>query len=179
MKNLNYKRSEYVKITKTFAVEAAKAFASLPPENEPFHFVYVSGGGATTEPGWFTQTFGRVKGETELELAELRKQNPLLRTMSMRAGWIDPSTHEAIKPYIPKQYLALRLGGAVLGPPIRTFVRQALWSPTESLGSFLTEMAKGTYEDKYVSGKYLYKLGDFPILENPVFWSLHGHNKET
>ncbi|CAH0041753.1 unnamed protein product [Clonostachys rhizophaga] len=171
-------KEQYVKITKTFAVEAAKAFATLPPKDEPFRFVYVSGGGATVEPGRFTQIFGRVKGETELELAELRKNNPLLQTMSMRAGWVDPSAHEAIKPYIPQQFLALRIGGALLGPPIRAFGRDMLWSPTESLGGFLTEMAKGTYDDKYVPGKYLYKLGDFPILENPVLWSLYGQKKE-
>ncbi|KAH2762684.1 hypothetical protein KXW18_004943, partial [Aspergillus fumigatus] len=139
-------KEDYIKITKTYAVEAAKAFRTLPPPNQPFHFVYVSGTGATTQPGFFTSLFARVKGETELELAELRRATPLFRASSVRPAFIDHAHHEAIKKYVPP-----RPTYETLFRPLAPVFRAAmpgLCSPTEQLGRFLTEMAMGRHEDR-------------------------------
>jgi hypothetical protein len=153
---------EYVKITKDYALAAARAFQTLPNGKEPFNFVYVSGNGATLEPGRFTPIFGRVKGETELALSEMRKVNPLFQASSVRPSFIDPATHEAIKPYIPSLgYLKSGLAVAI-GPVIRNGFKSN-WSPTQQLGTFLVEMAMGTKE-KELSGEAVEKLGEFTIV---------------
>ncbi|KAK7996746.1 hypothetical protein PG989_004786 [Apiospora arundinis] len=154
-------KEEYIKITKTFAVEAAKAFQDLAPEEEPFHFVYVSGAGATTEPGRFTSLFGRVKGETELALAAMMRNHSQqrFRALSMRPAG----------PYLPTPPLALRVMRPVLLPAIRGLA-PAFHSPTEPLGRFLTELAMGRHgEQLRGEGKGLQMVGEFPILENSVF----------
>ncbi|KAI0475456.1 putative nucleoside-diphosphate-sugar epimerase [Xylariaceae sp. FL0804] len=96
-------KDEYVRITKDYALAAAKAFQTLPaaqpststsasPPNPttspattttpnpepPFNFIFVSGYGATTSPPRFPppRLFARVKGETELALAALRNNVP-------------------------------------------------------------------------------------------------------
>ncbi|EON95839.1 putative nucleoside-diphosphate-sugar epimerase protein [Phaeoacremonium minimum UCRPA7] len=94
---------DYVKITRDWPAEAAKAFQALTPENEPFNFVYVSGVGATTEPGLFSAFWARIKGEAELALADIRKENPLLRASSVRLGFGSEAKHDAIKPYLPSR----------------------------------------------------------------------------
>ncbi|KAM0554945.1 hypothetical protein ACHAPJ_006681 [Fusarium lateritium] len=70
---LKVTKEDYVTIHKDFPLTAANAFAQLSTksDDEPFRFVYVSGLGATTTPGFFTSFFGRIKGEAELALAEL------------------------------------------------------------------------------------------------------------
>ena len=73
----------------------------MASEEQPFNFVYVSGEGATLEPGRWTQLYGRVNGETEAALAGMRKANPLLRALSVRPALVDPGTHDAIHPYLP------------------------------------------------------------------------------
>ncbi|KAK8105284.1 hypothetical protein PG999_008643 [Apiospora kogelbergensis] len=162
-------KEDYVKITKTFAVEAAKAFQDLAPAEEPFHFVYVSGAGATTEPGRFASLFARVKGETELDLAAMRNHAQRFHAMSVRPAGVDGSAHQAIQSYLPPGPLALRLMGPVLLPAIRTLM-PSFHSPTEPLGRFLTELAMGRHADQLrVEGKGLQKVGEFPILENSVF----------
>ncbi|KAK8042883.1 nucleoside-diphosphate-sugar epimerase, partial [Apiospora phragmitis] len=164
-------KEEYIKITKTFAVEAAKAFQDLPPSAaEPFHFVYVSGAGATTDPGRFTSLFGRVKGETELALAALmRKPCDRLRAMSVRPAGVDGGAHAAIRPYLPTPPLALRLMVPVLMPAIRSLA-PGFHSPTEPLGRFLVELAMGRHAEQLrVEGNGVQRVGEFPILENSVF----------
>ncbi|KAM0108811.1 hypothetical protein ACP6JB_005467 [Aspergillus fumigatus] len=166
------KERDYIKITKTYALEAAKAFRTLPPPNQPFHFVYVSGTGATTQPGFFTSLFARVKGETELELAELRRATPLFRASSVRPAFIDHAHHEAIKKYVPP-----RPTYETLFRPLAPVFRAAmpgLCSPTEQLGRFLTEMAMGRHEDRLVGGKDVQMVGEMPILENMAFRRLAG-----
>ncbi|KUI59823.1 hypothetical protein VP1G_07082 [Cytospora mali] len=141
---------EYVKITKTFALEAAKAFQHLASDEQPFNFVYVSGGGATTEPGKFSRIFARVKGEVEAALAEMRRADPSFHAVSVRPLAVDASAHAAIKPYIPTPPLLLRVLMPVLGPPVRTFFT-GMHSPTEHLGRVLTELAMGRHEDHWSS----------------------------
>ena len=91
----------YVRITKDYALEAAKAFSTLRDSatgdsshetkaargaptaaeqedtaaaTKKFKFIYISGEGATLTPRWHTALFGRVKGETEQALLTLSQQ---------------------------------------------------------------------------------------------------------
>lgn len=94
-------KQDYVSITKDYALTAARAMSTLGTAEEPFRFVYVSGEGATQEPGRFSAIFARVKGETEKALADMTGELPSLRADSMRPAFVDASRHEAIKKYIP------------------------------------------------------------------------------
>lgn len=152
---------------------AAKAFQNLASETEPFNFVYVSGAGASTEPGRFAPIFARVKGETELALADLRKQNPHLHALSTRPAFVDPSAHRAIKNYIPAKPAMIGLLELVLAHPIRLALK-GQHSPTEPLGRVLTELAMGKHKDQLVAGNGIQKVGNFPILENSVLRRLAG-----
>ncbi|KAI1851596.1 hypothetical protein JX266_003058 [Neoarthrinium moseri] len=164
---------EYVKITKTYAVEAAKAFRGLASETEPFNFVYVSGLGATTQPGRFAAIFARVKGETELALAVLRKENPNFHTSSARPAFVDAASHQAIKPYLPNKPLVNKFLEPLLSPLVRLGIK-SIHSPTDALGKVLTEMAMGRHKDQFVAGNGIQKIGDFPILENSALRRLVG-----
>jgi hypothetical protein len=157
-----------VRITKTFALAAAEAFQTIPTEDSaPFNFVYISGLGATFKPGFLTPIFGRVKGETELALAEMRKKNPNFHAMSIRPGAIDSTDHEAIKPYVPKMGVMASTTLAVLRPLLRAPMKSS-WSPTIPLGQFMVEMAMGKRNG--LEGPGVDKVGDFPVIENGAFW---------
>lgn len=155
---------EYVRITKDYALKAASAFAELGGVEEPFRFVYVSGEGATQSPGRFTATYGRVKGETEVLLGELPERIPTLRVVSARPGWVDPADHESITKYVPDPGAMLRLGQAVLGPPIRMFIKSQ-HSPTPVLGEFLRDLAMGTLDGK-IEGRGAFRLGGSWVVGN-------------
>ncbi|KAI1255578.1 hypothetical protein MGN70_002693 [Eutypa lata] len=157
-------KEEYIKITKDYALAASKAFQELASDGEPFNFVYVSGLGATLEPGRFTQIFARVKGETELALAELRKSSPLLHALSARPAVIDPLDHDTIKPYIPIAPWTIGVARNILGPIVKRGLPK-LYSPTEELGRVLTELAMGKHTDRFTATD-IGKVGEFPILEN-------------
>ncbi|KAI2633538.1 putative nucleoside-diphosphate-sugar epimerase [Hypomontagnella submonticulosa] len=165
-------KEEYVKITKDYTLAASEAFQALGSEQEPFNFVYISGEGATTQPGRFSAIFARVKGETELALAEMRKANPSFHASSVRPAFIDSASHDAIKPYIPVPNLLYRTLLPVVGPAIRCGFTGS-WSPTQDLGRFLTEMAMGRYKDQLVA-KDIQMVGEFPILANTAFRRLAG-----
>lgn len=165
---------EYVKITKDFTLRAAEAFQTLGSEEQPFNFVYVSGEGSTLEPGRLTPIFGRVKGETEKALAEMRKANPSFHASSIRPALVDSTQHDAIKAYVPALGVARTAMMAVLGPPIRSFAKGS-WSPTLPLGRFMTEMAMGRWDEGMrAGGPSVQKLGEFPILGNAAFRRLSG-----
>ncbi len=140
---------EYITITKTYPLAAAKAFQTLPSKtaaNGPFHFVYVSGEGATFTPGLLTPFFGRIKGETELALAELQKSNPTsFRATSVRPGFVDWTGHEEIKPFLPDLGVLKNVTGSIFSP-IAKYAARGSWSPTEPLGRFLTGMATGMWD---------------------------------
>ncbi|KAI1078006.1 putative nucleoside-diphosphate-sugar epimerase [Whalleya microplaca] len=165
-------KEEYVKITKDYALAASEAFQTLASEEQPFNFVYVSGNGATTQPGRFSAIFARTKGETELALAAMRKNNPLFHASSVRPAFIDAVTHDAIKPYIPTQPLPIRATVKLLGPAIRLGLPSFV-SPTQDLGRFLTEMAMGKYKNQFKAND-IETVGEFPILENSAFRRLSG-----
>lgn len=167
-------KEEYVKVTKDYALRAAEAFQTLGSEEQPFNFVYVSGEGSTVEPGRFTPIFGRVKGETERALAEMRKTNPSFHASSIRPAFVDAAQHDAIKPYLPARGFAWNAMVAVVGPPIRSFYKGG-WSPTLPLGRFMTEMAMGRWEGQMgAAGPSIEKIGEFPILGNAAFMRLAG-----
>ncbi|OTB03888.1 hypothetical protein M426DRAFT_59612 [Hypoxylon sp. CI-4A] len=165
-------KEEYVKITKDYTLAAAEAFQTLGSEQQPFNFVYVSGEGATTEPGRFSAIFARTKGETEVALANMRKANPSFHSSSVRPAGVDATSHDAVKPYLPTQPLAIRAMGKVLMPVIRYGV-PSFHSPTQDLGRFLTEMAMGRYKDQF-QAKDIQMVGAFPILANTAFRRLSG-----
>lgn len=169
---------QYIKITKDYTLAAARAFVDIPRsedkeedgkrgESSPFRFVYVSGEGATQNPGRFSAIFARVKGETEAKLADMTTKGELagrLQADSARPGAVDPAGHEAIKPYAPEPSWQIKLLGATLLPPIRILYSQA-HAPTPMLGDFLTRMAMGEMEGK-MEGKGASKLGSSWIVGN-------------
>lgn len=112
-------------------LEAAKAFEQLKSdESDNFKFVYVSGEGATSEPGRFTALFGRVKGETETALMEMEAKNPHFRAMIVRPALVDPQDHQAILPWIPPVPLWKRLEGAALAPLFEPVSRACIARPS-------------------------------------------------
>ncbi|ROW05732.1 hypothetical protein VMCG_05159 [Cytospora schulzeri] len=169
-------KEEYVRIIKDFPLRAAEAFQTLSSPSQPFNFVYVSGEGATQAPGRFTPTFGRVKGDTEIALSELRKANPSFHAISIRPGFVDVAQHDAIKGYIPQPGALKNAVDTLLGPPIRRFAK-GTWSPTEPAGRFMTEMAMGKWHGQF-EGHGVEKLGDFPIVSNAGFRRLAGLDKK-
>ncbi|KAL0944924.1 nucleoside-diphosphate-sugar epimerase [Colletotrichum truncatum] len=168
-------KEEYVKITKDYTLAAAKAFATLPPDNEPFRFVFVSGEGATQTPGRFSAIFARVKGETETLLSELRGSNPRLQTESIRPAFVDCVNHPAIKPYIPNPGMLYNAANVTMGPVVRKLVPSFV-SPTEVLGKFMTEMAMGKHDSGLASGGQgiITLTGGLRIVENVGFRRLAG-----
>lgn len=164
-----------MKITRDYTLAAADAFQKIPRDdaaNEPFRFIFVSGEGATHYPGSFTPQYGRVKGETEILLSDMRKQNPLFHVNSVRPCVVDASAHEAIKPYIPQRAPLLAVGDAVLGPVIRSALKRYS-SPTEPLGEFIAGMAMGKF-DRNLDGPGVEKLDAFNVIGNIAFRKLMG-----
>ncbi|KAK3306413.1 uncharacterized protein B0T15DRAFT_395497 [Chaetomium strumarium] len=162
-------KEEYIDITKAYPLAAAKAFQSLPPQTEtkqPFHFVYVSGDGATFTPGRFTPFFGRIKGETELALAEMQKANPSsFRASTVRPGVVDWTGHAEVKPFLPDIGLFRSVAGVVMSH-ITKRVAPSKWSPTEPLGRFLTGMAMGMW-DGALEGEGVQRLpSGFTVVDN-------------
>jgi uncharacterized protein YbjT (DUF2867 family) len=150
---------EYVKITKDYTIAAAKSFATLTTTpSEPFRFIYVSGEGATQTPGRFSAIFARVKGETEQQLSDLTAEMPTsLRADSVRPGFVDARQHTAILPYIPDPGALYKVGATLMTPLIA--VMKGMHSPTDHLGTFLTNMAMGKL-DSQLEGPGAFKLGN-------------------
>lgn len=167
--------SEYIHITKTMTLEAAKAFEQLKSdESDNFKFVYVSGEGATSEPGRFTALFGRVKGETETALMEMEAKNPHFRAMIVRPALVDPQDHQAILPWIPPVPLWKRLEGAALAPVIRTCFK-GLHSPTKPLGEFLAGLPVGAWDGK-LKGEGVELHGNSVLVKNVGLRRIMGLN---
>lgn len=168
--------SEYVKITRDYAAAAASAFRFLPSANstQPFNFIFVSGTGATHTPGMFTSLFGRVKGETELALANLRKENPRLHANTVRPGVVDWTGHDAILPFVPRQGLIRGVLAPIVFPVVRVGYK-AESCPTEPLGMFLAEMAMGRYGEEKLQGAGVERLaGGSIVVSNAGFRRLTG-----
>ncbi|KAJ5167686.1 Botcinic acid biosynthesis cluster B protein 16 [Penicillium canariense] len=161
-------KEEYIHITKTMTLEAAQAFEKLKSdESSAFNFVFVSGEGATSEPGRFTPLFGRVKGETESALMEMETQNPDFRPLIVRPAFVDPKSHQAILPWIPQGSVAKRVAETAFGPVIRVFFK-ASHSPTAPLGEFLAGLAMGKFDGK-LKGEGVETHGGSSLITNVGF----------
>ncbi|KAJ5110417.1 hypothetical protein N7532_000952 [Penicillium argentinense] len=162
----NVNKEQYITITKDYVVAAANAFSTLKPANPPFRFVHVSGEGATQEPGRFSPIFAQVKGEVESILGDISEKNPnTFRADTVRPAFVDPASHDAIKPYLPSNNgIWYKVGMVLLGPGIRQLYK-SMHSPTERLGPFLTEMAMGRMDGK-LEGSGVFKLGGGWVVEN-------------
>ncbi|KAL8709467.1 MAG: hypothetical protein Q9220_005850 [cf. Caloplaca sp. 1 TL-2023] len=139
--------SEYKVITNDYTMAAAKAFTSLSPL---FNFVYISGEGSkvTRTPGHFTPLFGRVKGETEKALLDLRSDHPGFRIWNVRPAMIDETQRrlsESPKPF------GNRLAERTI-PLLR-----AVWpggiSPTGALAEVLERCAVETSSKEEIKSK--------------------------
>ena len=137
-------KEDYIKITKTYTLEAAKAFSGL---SENFKFVYVSGEGATLTPGLFTPLFGRVKGETEAALLEMGKSIPSLKVLSVRPGGVYPYAQPEVLKAIAAKRTSIRFKvvDRVILPILRACYANMV-SPTKDLGRVLTDLAMGNGE---------------------------------
>lgn len=183
-RNLLTNSREYQKITYDYPLAAAKAFSTLSPS---FNFVYVSGEGvrtslaqhpmleshnnkaqATQTPGRFTPLFGRVKGETETALLALSKETPSLKPFSVRPAYVDPThdpeTFKTIKQRPDHQTFVKKSVYGFIGPVLKT-AWPSFASPTDYLGKFLTDLAKGDGKPLQGSGV----TGEGRILNNAAF----------
>jgi hypothetical protein len=124
----------------------------------------------------FTPIFGRVKGETELLLAEMQKANPRFRVESVRPAFIDYGDHKSIHPYL-HQTASKQAWNTATGPIFRSAFRR-FCSPTEPLGKFLAECAMGKWDGQY-KGPGFETVGDsgFTIVHNNGFRALAGLDK--
>jgi len=162
-------KEEYVRITKDYAIEAAKAFSSLrEPQGDltesnaevakKFKFIYVSGEGATLHPRPWTPIFGRIKGETEralLDASKTAQYSPLLSVYSVRPAAVDGKN----QPWIWDQVLSTKRTALqrfylpTLMAPIRWgWFGHSLHSPTEELGRVLVEMAVSEQRGAFEAG---------------------------
>ena len=171
-------KATYVKITKDYPIAAARAFSGLNDGN--FNFVYVSGEGVTHTPGHFTPIFGRVKGETELDLLNLANGDPKLTSIIARPGGVDGQKQPEIwDPIVARRSMFWKASMMVMLPVFRA-LSQNMMSPTTELGKALTELAmreemtpftgagveaeKGTQGDGWIlRNKALRRLGGLPI----------------
>lgn len=163
-------KEEYIKITLDYPLAAAKAFSTL---SDSFNFVYVSGEGATQTPGMFTPLFGRVKGQAETALLNLSTKYPSLKPFCVRPAYVDtandPETLKARLRRPDQQSFKAKSIHAIFGPLMRNVLTKSD-SPTEHLGKFLTDLAKG--DGKPLSGEGV--AGGGRIIPNVVFRRVAG-----
>ncbi|KAK4097685.1 hypothetical protein N658DRAFT_569187 [Parathielavia hyrcaniae] len=168
-------KADYITITKTFPLAAAKAFQTLVPSktsettpSQPFHFVLVSGDGTTFSPGVFTPFFGRIKGETELALAEMQKANPsALRATTVRPAFVDFTGHDEIKPHLPEVGRLMSAVVTVMNTVTRRLgLLRSKWAPTEPLGRFMAGMAMGMWDGALDGGGVDRLPGGFTVVHN-------------
>ncbi|KAL2214431.1 hypothetical protein CC79DRAFT_1392288 [Sarocladium strictum] len=148
---------EYRKVTRDFTVEAAKAFAKMGTEAEPFRFVYITGEGATQTPGMFTTLYGKVKGETEAMLTEFAKEQPGIMVLAARVGGVDGAGHAEVKKYGPQRIFMHRAFEATMMGPMKMFYSK-MHTPTAKLGDACTKLALGKLDDK-IEGDDAIQLG--------------------
>lgn len=137
-------KAKYTEITIDYPLIAAKALASV---NTTFNFVYVSGEGATTNPGFMTPFFGSTKGIAEASLLELSKHQQYagLNVYSARPAMIDNISHPEIHGFSRERSDMAFMFVKALGPIIR-MASKASVSPTKELGAVLVQLAAGNGE---------------------------------
>ncbi|KAL4805290.1 hypothetical protein BDV18DRAFT_160951 [Aspergillus unguis] len=163
-------KEEYIKITHDYPLAAAEAFSGL---SDSFNFVYVSGEGATQKPNFLTPLFGRTKGITETALLALPGKFPSLKPFSVRPAYVDTASDpEVLKARLarPEQHM---LGAKILhgffGPLMRN-VLTSKDSPTQYLGKYLTDLARGSGGPVNEAGVE----GEGRIIPNVVFRRVMG-----
>ncbi|KAL1713141.1 hypothetical protein EV715DRAFT_212285 [Schizophyllum commune] len=127
-------KPEYERITIDYPLAAARAFAGLAGDDQPFTFVYVSGQLAMTSE--LTPVyFARVKGRAERLLTELAAtQHNKLRVLHVRPGIVEvPKRHRPAAP-------GVRNAEIVLSPIFRWFA-PGLLSPVGMVAEVLTDLA--------------------------------------
>ncbi|TVY73183.1 Protein FMP52 [Lachnellula suecica] len=139
-------KEEYIEITHTYPLSFARALSSTTSP-KPIPFIYVSGAGATTNPGMFTPIFGVTKGRTEADLLALSKDTTFsnLRPFSVRPAGVDAGAHEEILGYVPKKEGMERVMISTLLPVVKV-VMPSFLTPTRGLGAVLSKMAMGNGE---------------------------------
>ncbi|TRM57817.1 hypothetical protein BD626DRAFT_574149 [Schizophyllum amplum] len=141
-------KDEYIRITVDYPLAAARAFAGLAGDAEPFTFVYVSGQLAMTSE--LTPVyFGRIKGRAERLLTELAASStpPLtstspapstsiapLRVLHVRPGIVEvPRRHRPAAPGVRNAERTLS--------PIFRFFAPGLLSPVGMVAEVLVDLA--------------------------------------
>ncbi len=109
---------------------------------------------------------GRIKGEAEIALSELRKVNPYFQACSIRPFAVDMKHHLAIKTYIGPRPWIHQVSDVLFSGMIRSYMKN-YWAPTLQLGEFLTELAMGKHQEQARHpGLENEILGDFIIWSN-------------
>ncbi|KAM7186330.1 hypothetical protein V8F33_011904 [Rhypophila sp. PSN 637] len=124
---------------------------------------------------------GKIKGETELELAQIRRENPSFHAMTARPNAVDPHQHPEILPYVASDNPIM---GRKFGLAVRLVAKYMGWmhSPTQPLGKVLTELTMGRLDGKIEQeigkkkGGVERLEGGFVVLENTVLRQLAGLN---
>lgn len=161
------KEEQYKRITNEYPLEAAKAFAT-GLDAKQVNFVYVSGEGANPKPGFMTPLYGRVKGQTEMDLIKLMQTEPfskVLRCLSARPGGVDSGAdadqkvvHELTHKNDggtggqTRNSIGMVVGERLLLPVLRAGVYKGMHSPTSELARVLVELAAGDGEGVNVKG---------------------------
>lgn len=161
------KEEQYKRITNEYPLEAAKAFAT-DLDAKQVNFVYVSGEGANPKPGFMTPLYGRVKGQTEMDLIKLMQTEPfskVLRCLSARPGGVDSGAdadqkvvHELTHKNDggtggqTRNSIGMVVGERLLLPVLRAGVYKGMHSPTSELARVLVELAAGDGEGVDVKG---------------------------
>lgn len=161
---LTSSEEQYDEITRLYPLKAAEVFCSSLGAKQ-VNFVYVSGEGATSKPGFMTQMFGRIKGKTEAQLIDLMSTYPNLRTFNVRPGGVDSGAEDSQKVVHQLTHtndggtggqtrlgIGMRVGEAVLLPVFRRGVYKGMHSPTGELARVLVELAVGEGEPVTVRG---------------------------
>lgn len=130
----------YTRITKDFPVAATTALAGAHTGPKPLTVVYVSGEGATHTPGRLTPLFGRVKGEAELSLLSLAKQQKGLAVYCPRPGGIwNPDAAEWAESQARQSFSIKMVRKFAL--PVYKAVYPSMLIPTPDLAKVLVDMA--------------------------------------
>ncbi|KAH9835303.1 uncharacterized protein C8Q71DRAFT_710050, partial [Rhodofomes roseus] len=141
---------EYTATTYTNVMNAARAVKDAGvgegrPVDKPFRIVYISGEGADpSQKSW--QMWANVKGRTEKDLTEFCNSTPGMKARIYRPGYFFPSK---MYPEDRKHQRSATMGRVdnVMTPAIKCLV-PSTYTPTEELGTFAVELAKGRWPDK-------------------------------
>ncbi|KAI0777385.1 hypothetical protein BD413DRAFT_468185 [Trametes elegans] len=136
----------YTELTYEYTMAAARALkeAGAGSPEQPFRFVFISGENADPS-GKSGQMWARVKGRVERELPELF-EGTNVRVHVFRPAYFFPSKKYP-EDRMNQRSTLLRVVDATLGPLVAA-ATPSWYTPTEELGRFAVELAKGRWPDK-------------------------------